>query len=77
MASCSVEPGRTKPYSEEIRWRIVWQREVLGYNLRKVAGNLGVAINTVWRITELFYNTGSVKKCSYRSCEQTTNKETD
>ena len=77
MASCSVEPGRTKPYSEEIRWRIVWQREVLGYNLRKVAGNLGVAINTVWRITELFYNTGSVKKCSYPVNRRPTKKLTD
>ena len=42
MASkASYEPGRTKPYHIDIRWRMVWQREVLGLKLKDVANNLG------------------------------------
>ena len=38
----SCEPGRTRAYGEDLRWRIVWQREALGKKCKDVASNLGV-----------------------------------
>ena len=50
MTSC--EPGRTRAYaySEDLRWRIVWQREALGKKCKDVASNLGVDTVTVSRV---------------------------
>ena len=63
--SYSCEPGRRRAYNEDIRWRMIWQKEVMGLSVRKVAKNLSVAVSTVWRINNLFYCTGSVMKRSY------------
>jgi len=30
MGSC--EPGRSRAYSENLRWRIIWQKHALGQN---------------------------------------------
>ena len=49
----SCQPGRTKAYNEDLRWRMVWQREVLGLKLKKVTNNLCVDLSTVHRITKL------------------------
>jgi transposase len=65
MAGTSCEPGRRKAYSEDVRWRIIWQKEVMGLTVREVASNLGVGVGTVWRMKELFYNTGSIQKRTY------------
>ena len=62
MASC--EKGRRSPYSEDLRWRMVWQREVLGLSYRTVARNLNVDSSTVFRVVRHFNITGSVHpKC--------------
>ncbi len=51
--------------SEDLRWRIIYQRLALGYSLQRVAENLGVAIATVHRVETLFDETGSVCKRKY------------
>ena len=63
MASC--EPGRTSAYSEDLRWRMVWQRDGLGYTYSTIAGNLGVDKSTVARTLELFHSSGFVSKRPY------------
>lgn len=65
MASMSCEPGRSSAYSEDMRWRMVWQREALGYTYGQIAQNLCVDKSTVSRTLELFYTTGSVSKRPY------------
>ena len=54
------EPGRTKTYAVDLRWRTVWQRLVNNYTIKKVATNLYVAEATVWRIVDRFQQTGDV-----------------
>ena len=34
--------GISCPYSNDMRWRMVWQREVLGYKYDQIAANLNV-----------------------------------
>ena len=45
-----------------LRWRIIWQREVLGLKSNETAANLGVDCTTVWRTVKLFRETGDVQK---------------
>jgi len=60
----SYEPHRTSAYGEDLRWRMVWQKEGLQYSNGKITQNLGVDKSTVSRTLQLFYATGSVhKKC--------------
>ena len=61
----SVERGRTGAYSEDLRWRIVWQREALGKKCKDVAANIGVDSATVSRIVTRFRATGGVVKKSH------------
>ena len=63
--SMSCEPGRSSTYSEDTWWRMVWQREALGYTYGQIAQNLCVNKSTVSRTLELFYTTGSVSKRPY------------
>ena len=65
MASC--EPGRTSAYSEDLRWRMVWQREALGKKCKEVAANLCVDPATVSRTVARFRETGLVLKKSHPS----------
>ena len=65
MTSC--EPGRKRAYGEDLRWRIVWQREALGMKCKDVASNLGVDAATVSRIVTRFRETGLVLKKSHPS----------
>ena len=60
MASTSYEPRRTRPYSEDLRWRMIWQREVKGLKIKQVASNLGVDSATVSRVVSQFQLTGKV-----------------
>ena len=71
----SSEPKRTSAYSEDIRWRIIWQREILGYTYKEIAKNLCVHISTVCRIVLLFHTTGCVDKKLYPK-EQSSRKLT-
>ena len=54
-------------YSEDLTWRIVWQREAMNLSVREVAGNLCIDPSTVFRITTLFRTTGNVAKKPYLS----------
>ena len=63
MASC--ESKRSSAYGEELRWRIVWQKEALGYSDTVIAQNLNIDKSTVYRILQLFFNTGTVSKRQY------------
>ena len=47
----SCEP---RAYSEDIRWRMVWQREIQELPLAKVAENLSVDTSTVHRVVKKF-----------------------
>ena len=61
----SCEPGRTSAYSEDLRWRMVWQREALGLTNHAICRNLSVDKSTVVRTLELFHSTGSAAKRPY------------
>ena len=72
----SCEPMLTSTYSEDMRWRTVWQREIQGLTLERVAHNLytveastliSVDVSTVLvhRIVKKFEETGSVSKKKY------------
>ena len=50
----SWEPLRSSAYQDDLRWRIVWQREGLGLSRREIAGNLNIDRSTVRRIMFLF-----------------------
>ena len=63
MTSC--EPKRTRAYSEDLRWRMVWQREALQYSYEDIGSNLGVDMSTVIRTVSLFRTTGTVSKKEY------------
>ena len=65
MAGVSCEPGRKQAYSNDLRWRMVWQREVLGYKYDHIAVNLNVHPSTVCRVTKLFSTSGSVDHKPY------------
>ena len=57
----SYEAKRASAYSADLRWRMIWQREVLGMTNRVIAANLGVDSTTVWRTVKLFRETGEVQ----------------
>lgn len=66
MATATTcEPNRTKAYSEDLRWRMVWQVLVEGFKYSQVAQHLNVDVATVWRIVELFNTTGTVEPKKY------------
>ena len=63
--ACSCEKDRTTAYSEDLRWRMVWQSQALSLSSATVARNLGVDISTVKRTVNLFERTGQVRKRAY------------
>ena len=63
MASC--EPERCSTYSEDLRWRIVWQKHALDYSSVKIANYLNIHRSTVDRVLQQFQSTGSLSKKSY------------
>ena len=65
MAATSCESKRSSAYSEDLRWRMVYQKEGMGLSYSVVAKNLNVDQSTVKRVVKLFTNTGSVTKKSY------------
>jgi len=63
MALC--EHTRSLAYGEDLRWRIIWQKEGLGLNNDGIARNLNVDKSTVYRTLQLFLSTGTVSKSPY------------
>ncbi len=61
----SSEKKRSSAYSEDIRWRMVWQKEALQISIPQIAKNLCVDKSTVSKTLELFYATGEVSKKPY------------
>ena len=61
MATClSAEPGRKAPYSNDLRWRIVWQRAGMELSFRHIARNLNISISTAHSVYKKFEETGDV-----------------
>ena len=58
--SSSCEQKRSSAYFEDLRWRIVYQREGLGLTFAEIATNLNIDQSTARRIANLFSATGSV-----------------
>lgn len=65
MTSC--EPARSSAYSEDLRWRIVWQREALELTFSEIASNLLIDVATAHRVVKQFTTSGSISKKSYSS----------
>ena len=57
----SYETKRASAYSVDLRWRMIWQREVLGMTNKDIAANLGFDSTTVWKTVKLFRDTGDVQ----------------
>ena len=53
----SAEPGRKTAYSEDLRWRIVWQKLCGEKSFRDIAQNLVGTVHNVW---EVFVANGNV-----------------
>lgn len=66
-APYSCEASWSSAYCQDLRWRIVWQKEAMNLSVRKVAGNLCVNPSTVSKITTLFKTTGDVATKPYPS----------
>ena len=52
--------GRRKSYSEDLCWRIVYQKHLIGLNYRENSHNLTVSVSTVARIVDRLEHTGEV-----------------
>ena len=63
MMSC--EPAWSSAYSEDLRWRMVWQSELLVHSQQVIDQNLGVDQLIVSRTIQLFHTMGSVGKKPY------------
>ena len=61
MYSC--ESARTKAYSNNLRWRMVYQRCMLGLTYEEVTSRLSVDPSTVWHIVQRFEEHGPVNSC--------------
>ncbi len=58
----NTEPMRTSPYSNDLRWRIVYQREGLMIPYNQVAQKFCVGVSAVCRVVRKFQSTGQVDK---------------
>ena len=76
VMATSCEPRRCSTYSDDLRWRMVYQRLALDFSCKRVATNLGVDPSTVSRTVQLFKRTGSVDKKHY-DCSNLPRKLTD
>ena len=56
----SAEPGRTAPYANDLRWRVVWQHVALELPFRNIANNLSISVGTAYNIFKRFEDTGEV-----------------
>ena len=64
-AGWSFETSRSQAYSEDLQWRMVYQRKFLGRTYRQIAECINVDPSTVSRVLQLFDSTGTVKKLDY------------
>ncbi len=52
-----------RPYSDDLRWRMVYQRVFYQRSYDEIASQLFVCPKTVYRTIRTFLNTGNVKSC--------------
>ena len=50
----SYEPARSSAYSDDLRWRMVYQRMALGLTFDQISKNLGIDKSTAQRTVTLF-----------------------
>ena len=50
----SMEPHRTRTYSEDLKWWMAYQRHMLELTYQQIVKNLSVDISTVWKAVESF-----------------------
>jgi len=62
----SAEPTRKAPYSNDIHWRIVWQRLAMDLPYWKIAQNLSIGVGTVYNVFKTFQNSREVSNSSKR-----------
>ena len=55
----SMEPHR-RAYSDDLKWRVVYQHLIMGLTYQQIAKNLSVDTSTVWRAVEKFQAEGTV-----------------
>ena len=73
MATFSCESGRSKAYSSDLKWRVVYQKCSLGLSNTEVAKRLNIDPSTVSRTIQLFEETGTV--CSIQGYHENTCKK--
>ena len=56
----SAEPGRKAPYSNDIRWHVVWQRVGMELQFRNIAKNLCLSLGTVHNHVKRLEETGDI-----------------
>ena len=61
----SLEHNCCTAYSEDLRWRVLWQTEALGRSDKEAASSLGVDRSTVSRLRQKWLTTGSISKKTY------------
>ena len=52
------------PNSRDLRWRVIWMKEVLGYEVNEEAASLSLSPRTVERYKRQFSDNGSSAKAS-------------
>ena len=50
-----------RPYSEDLRWRAIWMKEMLGFQVDEVAAALWLSPRTIERYVSRVLNSGDVK----------------
>ena len=50
-----------RPYSEDLRWRAIWMKEILGFQVDEVAAALWMSPRTIERYVSKVFNSGDVK----------------
>ena len=66
LGATSCEPRRSSAYSDDMRWRIVWQKYyTLGCTHNAIATNLNIDVSTVRRTLNIYSTTGTVSKKPY------------
>jgi len=56
------DPSQSIAYNDDMRWYIVWQKEVPKLPDKEVATNLCVSLSTVQRVVTQFRIKGAVSK---------------
>ena len=61
-AVMSAEPGRKAPYSKDVGWHVVWQRNSMELPFRKITRNLNLSLGTVHNMYKQFEQTGDIPR---------------